>query len=258
MDRHRIDDKQASDRHPSGEPAMPAARRLRQCRQDGPQALKDPPIPVRRKGQPARRSHAEGEVVMSSTAPSGAARAAVDSALEDFDSEDEPPASSGTHRGLSVRILLVTLALAMLLAIAAVTGQSMKVNALTAQLADQRRKQQALQMQAPGSAQTYRLQPTRARPQRASLNIGRPIPPLWLDLHIDVSTGKYTQFQITIDEIDGGRVMQVKRLARDSNRELRLALNSSALVPGEYLLKIDGHTWRGQLEHFGWLQLDMR
>ena len=42
--------------------------------------------------------------------------------------------------------------------------------------------------------------------------------------------------------------MQLRRIARDSNRELRLALNSSAFGPGDYLLKIDGYNWRGQTE----------
>ncbi len=79
-----------------------------------------------------------------------------------------------------------------------------------------------------------------------------------LDLYIDVSEGKYNQFMITIDKVDGGRVMQLRRVARDSNRELRLALNSSAFGPGDYLVKVDGYNWRGQTEEVGWLRIGLQ
>ncbi|HLS82299.1 MAG TPA: hypothetical protein VK025_12930, partial [Steroidobacter sp.] len=78
-----------------------------------------------------------------------------------------------------------------------------------------------------------------------------------LELYIDASQGPYTQFQLTLDRVDGTRVMQLRRLARDSNRELRLALNSSALDPGEYLLQIEGYTWRGQVQAVGWVRLGL-
>ena len=82
--------------------------------------------------------------------------------------------------------------------------------------------------------------------QQPTLALGWLQPPQLLDLYIDVSEGKYNQFMITIDKVDGGRVMQLRRVARDSNRELRLALNSSAFGPGDYLFKFDGYNWRGQ------------
>jgi hypothetical protein len=65
-------------------------------------------------------------------------------------------------------------------------------------------------------------------------------------------------FQITIDKVDEGRLLQLHRVARDSNRELRFKLNSSAFGPGDYLLKFEGYNWRGDLEDIGWLRLDMR
>jgi hypothetical protein len=83
-------------------------------------------------------------------------------------------------------------------------------------------------------------------------------PPQWLDLYINVSEGKYTQFMIKIEKVDEGLVMQMRRVARDSNRELRLALNSSAFGPGDYLMKIDGYNWRGQTEHVGWVRISLQ
>jgi hypothetical protein len=79
-----------------------------------------------------------------------------------------------------------------------------------------------------------------------------------MDIFVDVTEGKYTTFQVTIDKVDGGRVMQIRRLARDSDKELRFALNSSAFGPGNYLLKFDGYTWRGQAEEIGWVMLGLQ
>jgi hypothetical protein len=258
MDRNGIREDEVIDRYLSGELTMREARAFEQYCLDHPEVLKDMPIPVRLKARLSRRPHEESETGMFPAIPSSATRTAFDAAEDESDPDEERQTESRRHLGNPGRIVLIVLAAATLLAIAGAISQAMKADALTGQLDKLRNEQHALQMQAPGSVQVYRLKPTSARPQRASLSIGRPVPPQWMDLHVDVSTGKYTQFQITIDENDAGRVMQMKRLARDSNRELRLALNSSAFAPGDYLLKIDGYTWRGQLEHVGWLRLDLR
>ena len=113
-------------------------------------------------------------------------------------------------------------------------------------------------MQAPSGVQKVRTQPVRAKPERATAAIGRLSPPQLLDLHIDVSEGKYTQFLITMDKEDGTRVMQLRRIARDSNRELRFGLNSSAFGPGDYLVRIDAYNWRGQTIEYGWFMLGLQ
>jgi hypothetical protein len=116
----------------------------------------------------------------------------------------------------------------------------------------------AIEMQAPSGVQKVRTQPVRGKPEQATVAIGWLTPPQLLDLHIDVSEGKYSQFLITIDKEDGTRVMQVRRIARDSNRELRLGLNSSAFGPGDYLMEIEGYNWRGQTETIGWVRLALQ
>jgi hypothetical protein len=121
------------------------------------------------------------------------------------------------------------------------------------------REAKATQMQAAGSTAVYRVQPVRGgKPAKATLALGWMQPPQWLDLYINVSEGKYTQFMIRIEKVDEGLVMQLRRVARDSNRELRLALNSSAFGPGDYLLKIDGYNWRGQTEAVGWVRISLQ
>ena len=36
-----------------------------------------------------------------------------------------------------------------------------------------------------------------------------------------------------------------------------IGLNSSAFGPGQYLLKIDGLTWKGQVQDYAWVMLGL-
>ena len=145
---------------------------------------------------------------------------------------------------------------ALVAAVAGVVAYAVQANSLSKQIRTMERDAEATQMQARGKrAGLSRAAGRGGKPAQATLALGWMQPPQWLDLYIDVSEGKYTQFMITHRE--GRRadcVMQLRRVARDSNRELRLALNSSAFGPGDYLLKIDGYNWRGQTEAVGWVR----
>src|SRR5690606_30250833 len=114
------------------------------------------------------------------------------------------------------------------------------------------------QMQAPGSVRRYKLQMVKAKPEQPTFAPGWPTPPQLLDISIDASEGKITQYQITIDRTDGVRVMQIKRIARDSNKEVRFSLNSSAFGPGNYLVTIEGYNWRGRTQEVGWMMLGLK
>lgn len=82
-----------------------------------------------------------------------------------------------------------------------------------------------------------------------------PEPPQLLDLRLPVAYSDYTTFAVTIDKVDQGRVMIVQRMTPDSNKELRLSLNSSAFGPGEYRVRIEGYNWRGERSGVGWVRL---
>jgi hypothetical protein len=82
-----------------------------------------------------------------------------------------------------------------------------------------------------------------------------PEPPELLDLYLPVAYADFPTFGITIDKVNAGRVMAVQRMMPDSNRELRLSLNSSAFRTGEYRIRIDGYTWRGERVDAGWVRL---
>jgi hypothetical protein len=65
------------------------------------------------------------------------------------------------------------------------------------------------------------------------------------DFKVDVSWSTHNNFRVTFDRVDQGRVAVLTNLTRDSNGHLRIALNSSAIGPGEYDLSFEGLDWRG-------------
>jgi hypothetical protein len=85
--------------------------------------------------------------------------------------------------------------------------------------------------------------------------IAWPEPPQLLDIYLPVAYSDFTSFALTIDKVDHGRLLTVQRMMPDSNRELRLSLNSSAFGPGEYRIRIEGYNWRGQRAAAGWVRL---
>lgn len=82
-----------------------------------------------------------------------------------------------------------------------------------------------------------------------------PEPPELLDLYLPVAYSEFKVFAVTIDKVDSGRVVLVQRMVPDSNRELRLTINSTAFQPGEYRIRLQGYTWRGQRVDAGWVRL---
>ncbi|HJS90164.1 MAG TPA: hypothetical protein VJ738_09395 [Steroidobacteraceae bacterium] len=78
------------------------------------------------------------------------------------------------------------------------------------------------------------------------------------DFRIDESRSPYRLFRITIDRINQGRVGVIDHLARDSDGNLRIALNSTALGPGDYQLTIEGLNWQGQPQPDSWVTIGIR
>jgi len=258
MDRKYIDNEHIVDRYLSGDLLVREAREFEKYCLDNPDFLKTLPIPVRLKARLARQPEAESETGVFKAIPSSATRALQDAVDDGFDPEDEKEAQQLSYGASPNRKLVMVLSLLLILALGGVVMFAMRASDLTKELKDAHRTQSSLQMQAPASMQTYRVEPVRGKPAQATLALGWLNPPQLLDLYIDVSDGKYQQFMVTIDSVETGRVMQIRRIARDSNRELRLALNSSALGPGEYLVHVEGYTWRGQTEDVGWVRLGLK
>lgn len=258
MDRKYIEAEHIVERYLSGDLTVLEAREFEQYCLDHPDALKAMPIPVRLKARLARRPAQDSETGVFKAIPSSATHAAVEASEEGFDVEEEQRQFSRAPGGGGSRTVFIGLVLALLAAVAGVVAYAVQANSLSKQLRETKRAAASMQIQAPASVKAYRVQPVRGKPGQATLNLGWMSPPQLLDVYIDVSEGKYNQFMITIDKVDGARVMLLRRVARDSNRELRLALNSSAFGPGDYLVKIDGYNWRGQTEAVGWLRLGLQ
>lgn len=257
MDRKYIENEHVVDRYLSGDLTVREARDFEKYLLDHPALLNELPIPVRLKARLSKRPHEDSETGIFQTIPSSATRAAVEAADEGLDYEEERQSARSFAGGGVNRGMLFALLFALIGALAGVVFLAMRSNDLEKQLEAAKRATRATQMQAPASVQAYRVQPVRAEPSQPTLQLGWLAPPQLLELHVDVSEGKFTQFQITIDKVDEGRLLQVRRLARDSNRELRLALNSSAFGPGEYKVRIDAYNWRGQTQEYGWIRLGL-
>jgi hypothetical protein len=75
------------------------------------------------------------------------------------------------------------------------------------------------------------------------------------DLRIDMSWSKFTAFRVTIDRQDQGRVAVLNYMLRDSNGDLRLSLNSTALGPGTYQLAIEGMTLHSEAIAQAWVTI---
>jgi hypothetical protein len=258
MDRKYIEAEHIVDRYLSGDLTVREAREFEQYCHDHPEALKAMPIPVRLKTRLSQRPAADSETGVFKAIPSSATHAALEASDEGFDAEEEEREYS---RGQSVggsRAVIIGLVFALVAAVAGVVAYAVQANSLSKQIRAMQRDAKATQMQAAGSTAVYRVQPVRGKPAKATLALGWMQPPQWLDLYINVSEGKYTQFMIRVEKVDEGLIMQLRRMARDSNRELRLALNSSAFGPGDYLLKIDGYDWRGQTEEVGWVRISLQ
>jgi hypothetical protein len=258
MDRKYIEAEHIVDRYLSGDLTVREAREFEEYCNEHPEALKAMPIPVRLKARLARRPSETSETGVFKAIPSSVTHAALQATEEGFDLDEEQSRfSSGPKVGGS-RGVFIGLVFALIAAVAGAIAYGMQANSLSKQVRSLERAAKATQMQAPGSTQNYKLELVRNKPAEATLNLGWLSPPQWMNLYIDVSEGKYTQFMITVEKVDGGLVMQMRRVARDSNRELRLTLNSSAFGPGEYLFRVEGYNWRGQTEVIGWLRLGLQ
>ena len=60
---------------------------------------------------------------------------------------------------------------------------------------------------------------------------------------------------MTIDRQDQGRVAEIGYMLRDSNGDLRLGMNSTALGPGTYQFTIEGLSLRSEAVAQAWITI---
>lgn len=256
MDREYIDAHRIVERYLSGDLLVREARAFEKYCLEHPELLAELPIPVRLKARLAKRPLDETDTGSFSAIPSSTTRAAAD--IADGTEEEEPPFIDRLNREERRKWLAVAGVL-VLAGGAALAYHFARVSSLEREIVDLGTAAATTQLRPPSSVQSHRLVPGRQGPQSApGLDIGWPDPPQLLELRIDVSQLRFNAFSLTIEKTGEARVMQIRRMTPDSNRELRIALNSSAFGPGDYRLDLQGYTWRGELVDAGWLRLGLQ
>jgi hypothetical protein len=146
---------------------------------------------------------------------------------------------------LATGSLCVVLALSTMITGGKLAAQSHRVSTLQQQLSNQ-------PLDPVESTRSILLIPSRSPDSGSVVTIGGAHAEL-AEFKIDMTWAKYGAFQVSIDRVDQGRVAVLHNLVRDSNGDLRIALNSSALGPGDYRLSIDGLIWSGAAVPVAWV-----
>ena len=182
----------------------------------------------------------------------GAAESSSPGSGDDLDDEDvlvELPWWQERLVVLGLAALCALLLVATLLAV----RSGMQDRAAAAAAAERAR---TLTLRAISGEQTLRIAPNpRSWSAAPDASLRWPEPPQLLELYLPVGYAEYVNFALVVDKVDHGRVMVVERMTPDSNRDLRISLNSSAFGPGEYRLRVQGYTWRGHRIDVGWVRL---
>jgi hypothetical protein len=177
----------------------------------------------------------------------------INSALRLLDASGQPEPwrekPQPRWQGPQVVIGLAVLS-AVLLVGAGVLGASLQKK--NAQLAGQQKELQQQPLLPAQSTRAILIKPSRSGPTRASAaTIGGGRTEL-AEFKFDVSWSPYMIFRVGIDRVDQGRFATFFNVARDSNGELRIAMNSSALGPGAYDVEIEGLDQWGKPVAQGW------
>jgi hypothetical protein len=156
----------------------------------------------------------------------------------------------------------VTLGLAVAVAVLAVTlaGLAASNSSRGHRITELQKQNSERALDAATSTREIRLLPSRSAASNSpAIVIGGSAGGAQLaDFKIDESRSPYHAFRVTIDRIDQGRVAVINNLDKDSNGHLRIALNSSALGPGNYQLTLEGLDWRGQPQPDSWVTIGIQ
>jgi hypothetical protein len=155
----------------------------------------------------------------------------------------------------------VTLALAVAVAVLGMTlaGLAASNSGKNHRIAELQKQNTERPLDAATSTREIRLLPSRSGASNSpAIIIGGGNGAQLADLKIDESRSPYHAFRVTIDRIDQGRVAVLNNMDKDSNGHVRIALNSSALGPGNYQLTIEGLDWRGQPQPDSWVTIGIQ
>jgi len=85
-----------------------------------------------------------------------------------------------------------------------------------------------------------------------SINYGQ-----FAEMKVDVSWSRFSSFKVSIDRVNQGRVAVLNGIEKDSNGQLRVALNAGAFGPGDYMVAVEGLTMRRESVPVGWFRISV-
>jgi len=172
---------------------------------------------------------------------------------DEFEYAEPPELAWWQTRPFVAGLAVVCLALAVL-AVTSMMNASREREAARVAAA----REQTLTLRAINSVRTLRITPNpRSWSAAPDLTLAWPEPPQLLELRLAVGYSTFLAFAVIVDKVDHGRVLVAERMTPNSSKELLLSLNSSAFGPGEYRLRLQGYTWRGERVDVGWVRLQV-
>lgn len=144
---------------------------------------------------------------------------------------------------------------ALLIAVTLAWLQFDRKRALEDEVAELQERLEIGPLRPPGATRAMRVVPDRSPSKRIHVTLARQERPELLELRVDVAFARLNTFRVTVDKGDQARVGTIFYMLRDSNGQLRVSLNTSSLHRGDYRIRIEGVTRRGQLVPTAWLNL---
>lgn len=113
-------------------------------------------------------------------------------------------------------------------------------------------------MRPPASEQVVEIAPDRhSGADAARIALDRS-PARLVALRIGMGYVRADRFRVVVDKHGAGRALELDGLAKDSNGDLRIAFNASALEPGEYAVRVDAMPLLGRPVADGWFAISVR
>jgi hypothetical protein len=153
------------------------------------------------------------------------------------------------------------LAFACAIAAAALIGCAVmagKLTLLSGRYDDMHRQLGQGSLAPPTAIRNLRIEPDRAAGiGSATINVDHNVAQL-IDVAIDMAYSPDKRFRVTVDKRDQGRALVLGGLSKDSNNEMHVAFNSTALSAGHYDVSIQALPMLGPPTDAGWLVLEVR
>jgi hypothetical protein len=89
-------------------------------------------------------------------------------------------------------------------------------------------------------------------PSRSTVTIGYGD---FAELKTDLTWTRFALFKVSIDRVDQGRVAVIDGLTKDSNGQVRIALNAGAFGPGDYMVELEGMNIRRESVPVAWFRV---